>query len=234
MEDVTRANRQVWERMFAWINSRGGGRKYPNETVVTWLLGHARTDLEPKRVLDLGCGWSQSLPVFMDQGFDYWGVDVTDGAFVNPRDIASAGWGERVTLEVFEPPKLKMPNEFFSHVVSTEALHLNSEPGSMRAMIDELHRVLRPGGRLLATVMKPDYWIITSGGADWVGRDTILVNPRHVEKARVGATYFVFRDQEHIRKYFSGFSRVWIGQESRQFGEFAEKLVSHWIISALR
>ena len=32
-------NTEVWNNMFDWIERRNASRKYPNETVVTWILG---------------------------------------------------------------------------------------------------------------------------------------------------------------------------------------------------
>ena len=102
----------------------------------------------------------------------------------------------------------------------------------MRTVIGESLRVLKPGGRFFATLMTPDYWVLRQGYADWVNDEVIEINQKHVEKARVGARYFVFRDEAHIRDYFSGFSDVWIGSEHRVFGDRPEKYISHWLVSA--
>lgn len=231
MENYLNKNRDVWENMFEWIHSRGGHRKYPNETVVIWLLGYARTHHQHKKVLEIGSGWSQCLPLFMNEGFEYWGVDVTDKAFISADILAKYGWSDRVHLSILTPPRLDFPDEMFTHAISTEALHLNSEPESIKNIINEIYRVLKPGGRFVATVMKPDYWFITTGGATWVSDEMIEINRTHCEKERIGATYFVFKDKGHIRTYFKKFAKIYIGQESRVFGEFEGKYISHWIIS---
>lgn len=232
MSNELDTNKHVWENMFDWIHSRGGHRRYPNETVVTWLLGYAKTDHPNKRVLDVGCGWSQCLPLFMNEGFEYVGIDVTDKGFLDPGLIQRQGWADRTRLELFVPPLLEgFADASFSHAISTEALHLNSTPEAMQAIVNEVHRVLMPGGRFLATVMRPDYWYMPNGGATWVGEETIEVNENHVEKNRIGARYFVFKDQARIRHYFERFSKIYIGRECRVFGEYPEKFLSHWIIS---
>jgi ubiquinone/menaquinone biosynthesis C-methylase UbiE len=224
-------NRDRWEAMFRWVNARGG-RKYPNETAVIWLLGYARTAHADQRILDLGCGWSQSLMLFLNEGFEYWGVDVTDRGFLSNHIVASERFRDRVHLSVFEPPTLEFPDAFFSHLVSTEAIHLNPTPDALSTMIRECHRVLQPDGRLLATVMRPSYWFLTCGYADWTGPSTIRINDACPEEPRRGAQYFVFRDETEIRTYFSDFSQVHVGQELRRFGEDEEKMTDYWIISA--
>lgn len=232
MHKELNTNRDVWDRMFDWIHSYGGHRRYTNETVVIWLLGYARTGHEVKRALDVGCGWSQCLPLFMNEGFEYVGVDVTENAFLPTELLENTGYKDRTTLKLFTPPKLDFPDRHFSHCISTEALHLNSTGDSMRAMIGEIHRTLMDGGRFMATCMTPDYWYMPLGTADWISDETIRVSERHIEAERHGATYFVFRDEEHIKEYFKDFSKVWIGKEQRMFGEFPDKDLHHWIISA--
>lgn len=231
MNEILTKNKDVWNDMFDWINSRGGARKYPNETVVTWLLGYARTEHPEKRVLDVGCGWSQSMPMCINEGYEYYGVDVTDRAFISDEIIKNNSWQDKVNLSVFTPPKLDFEDEYFSHAFSTEALHLNADSDSMQKIIDEIYRVLKPGGRFMATVMTPEYWYMPLGTAKYVTDEVIEVQENHVEKNRIGARYFVFQNEDHIKKYFSKFSKVHIGTEHRVFGEFAEKHISHWIIS---
>lgn len=231
MNEILTKNKDVWNDMFDWINSRGGARKYPNETVVIWLLGFAKTQHSQKRVLDLGCGWSQSMPMCINEGYEYYGVDVTDRAFISDEIIQNNGWSSKVNLSVFTPPKLDFEDEFFSHSFSTEALHLNADSDSMQTIIDEIYRVLKPGGRFMATVMTPEYWYMPLGTAKYVTDEVIEVQENHVEENRIGARYFVFQDEEHIKKYFSKFSKIYIGKENRTFGEYPEKHISHWIIS---
>jgi SAM-dependent methyltransferase len=232
--DSIAINRERWNAMFDWIASRGG-RKYPDETVVIWLLGHARTEHAQKRVLDVGCGWSQSLAPFLDAGFEYWGVDVTDRGFMPREVLEQSGFASRTHLSVFTPPRLEFADAFFSHLITIGAIHLNPEPATLKPMIAECHRVLAPKGRFLATCIRPEYWFVKYGWADWIGPNTVEVNDKHPERARRGARYFVFRSEEEIRAYFSAFASVHIGRETRFFGEDKNgKLTDYWIISATK
>jgi ubiquinone/menaquinone biosynthesis C-methylase UbiE len=137
MRDSIQINRDRWNSMFDWIASRGG-RKYPDETVVIWLLGHAKTEHTEKRVLDVGCGWSQSLPPFLDSGFEYWGVDITDRGFIPIELLKEKGIADSTHLSVFNPPRLDFPDNFFSHLITISAIHLNAEPESLVPIIAEL------------------------------------------------------------------------------------------------
>jgi SAM-dependent methyltransferase len=233
MTSEIEGNRAVWNRMFDWVNSRGG-RKYPNETLVIWLLGYARSDHRDKRVLDIGCGWSQSLGLFLDEGFRYWGVDVTDRGFRSNPNVDAPALQDRAHWSVFTPPKLEFDDAFFTHVVSMEALHLNPTPSAFSAIVRECHRVLQPDGRFFATLIHPDYWYVKLGYVDWVGANTVRINARHPDVAARGAHCLVLKDDAEIRAYFSDFRSVSIGHEMRRFGEDREKVTSYWIVSATK
>src|SRR5262249_15453159 len=136
-----------------------------------------------------------------------WGIDVTDRGFMTNEMLKAKDLESRVHMSVFTPPKLAFEDNFFSHLVTAEALHLNPTHETMSAQIAECHRVMQPGGRLYASMVTPDYWFIKLGYADWIGTHTVELNQDHPEVARRGARYFVFKTEAEIRKYFAAFSK---------------------------
>ena len=63
-------NTEVWNNMFDWIE-HVMPPKYPNETVVTWILGYANTHkVCRRRTKSLRRGLCcQSISVFINEGF---------------------------------------------------------------------------------------------------------------------------------------------------------------------
>lgn len=229
-----RANAEGWVRMFKHFHSRGSGiRRYPMDTVVGWTLSYARTDLPFKRVMDLGCGGSPNLFFFIDEGFEYHGLDVTDTAF---RDLSGLSEAARakVNFKVADLPNLPYDDGYFSHVVSTEALHLNASEESMRRAISECYRVLAPKGRMLATTFAPDHWFVRDGNVDWVGEHVIRVNQTCVERSRSGIYYYIYPDEDQIKEMFGEFSSCVVGRQGWFFGEQPGQEVSHYVISATK
>jgi SAM-dependent methyltransferase len=95
------------------------------------------------KVLEIGCGLGTDGAQFAEAGADYTGVDLTEAAV----ELA------RRRFELFDLPgtfktadaeSLSFPDESFDLVYSHGVLHHTPDTGKA---IQEIHRVLRPGGR---------------------------------------------------------------------------------------
>jgi len=100
--------------------------------------------------LDVGCGRANSYaPALGECAGSYVGVDVSPVAV---EAAQAAGLDARLITDAGELP---FPDASFDHVVCVEVLEHLFAPHDAVA---EMRRVLRPGGRLVASVPNAAYW----------------------------------------------------------------------------
>jgi SAM-dependent methyltransferase len=141
------------------------------EKVVRWIgsrhIEYLAQGLPPGgRVLDVGCGRGVILGALADRGFEVHGVE---------RSASAAGGADpRAAIRV--APRLAdagYPDGHFDEVVIWHVLeHLEDPLGT----ITEVHRILRPGGRVVVAV--PNF---SSAQARWSGAAWFHLDaPRHL------------------------------------------------------
>jgi 2-polyprenyl-3-methyl-5-hydroxy-6-metoxy-1,4-benzoquinol methylase len=117
---------QVWQKegVSTW-------RRYPGcFGRICWAVGHMND------VLELGCGVGVLARKLAEFGNTVTGLDIAEAAIAQLPDHIQ---GVVATL-----PTIPLPDDSFDVVVATEVLeHLDDD----RACVEEIVRVLRPGGR---------------------------------------------------------------------------------------
>ncbi|WP_067143877.1 class I SAM-dependent methyltransferase [Microtetraspora malaysiensis] len=129
-------------------------------------------DVAGRRILDAGCGSGPLSAALRDRGAVVTGIDASTGMLA----LARRRLGADAALHMVD---LRDPLPFadgaFDDVVASLVLHYLEDWGPTLA---ELRRVLRPGGRLIASVdhpfvaytfqdPRPDYFATTSYSFDW-------------------------------------------------------------------
>ena len=108
---------------------------------------------EPRmRVLDAGCGSGRNLVYFLREGYDVCGVDTSTEAVARVRALAAA-LAPGLPRENFraEPVEaMSFGDSGFDAVISSAVLHFARDEAHWRAMMQEMWRVLKPGGIFFA------------------------------------------------------------------------------------
>jgi tellurite methyltransferase len=104
------------------------------------------------RVLDAGCGDGRNLRYLLARGYDCRGIDRDAGAVNQVRRLAAAaGVAEAdARFVVGEVDELPWPDASMDAVICSAVLHFADDPSHFRRMVDELWRVLAPGGLLFS------------------------------------------------------------------------------------
>lgn len=113
---------------------------------------------EGAQVLDAGCGAGRNLIYFFRNGFDVCGVDQSRESINQIQALASelAPQLPADNFRVEAVERMSFPDERFDIVISSAVLHFARDEAHWLAMVQEMWRVLRPGGiffaRLASTI----------------------------------------------------------------------------------
>jgi tellurite methyltransferase len=105
-----------------------------------------------RRLLDAGCGAGRNLPYFLARGFDVYAIDADEGAVAATRRLAAALApslpADRVRQGAVDA--LPWPDVVMDVVVCSAVLHFARDRAQFDRMLDEMWRVLAPGGLFFA------------------------------------------------------------------------------------
>jgi SAM-dependent methyltransferase len=104
------------------------------------------------QLLDAGCGAGRNLIYFLRSGYDVFGVDASSEAVSETRRLASV-LAPKLSPENFrveEVERMSFANDSFDVVLSSAVIHFARTEEHWRAMVNEMWRVLKPGGIFFA------------------------------------------------------------------------------------
>jgi len=136
---------------------------YPDERVVCFLARHYadRPANAQRRALDVGCGSGRHLRLFLDYGFQAYGIDYSAEAIAVAREFLSA----HPLLREIKQADLAdggFPAGFFDTVLCWGTMFLRPCQDIVRDL-RRVYRALAPGGRLLLNFRTRDNWFFGLG-----------------------------------------------------------------------
>jgi SAM-dependent methyltransferase len=114
-------------------------------------------------VLDAGCGSGRNLVYFLRSGLEVFGIDRSLEAVQQARALAASLHPAlpRDHVRTGEIDALPWPDHHVDAIVCSAVLHFAADPAHFGRMVEELWRVLRPGGlffaRLASTIGIEDH-----------------------------------------------------------------------------
>ena len=119
-----------------------------NESINFSYYLHEYKKFAGKKVLDVGSGNGYVLSKYSQEGAETWGVDITPiGAYLYRRRFEL--WDLQGNVLIANAEELPFENEFFDCVCCMGVLHHTPSP---EKAVEEIFRVLKPGGRLIVMV----------------------------------------------------------------------------------
>ena len=138
------------------------------------------------RVLDAACGTGRNLVYLLQAGYEVFATDADPGAVKAVQQLAAAAADHlpATNFRVEPVERMTFSDAFADVVVSSAVLHFARDDGHFSAMIDEMWRVLKPGGMLfcrLASSIGMEDRVRPVGGRRFVlpdGSERYLVDER--------------------------------------------------------
>jgi tellurite methyltransferase len=140
---------QGWEPIWVDLDALSEYWRTPEPSVLAWA--ESLQSAGGRRVLDLGCGIGRHAVALARLGFSVTATDVslsgvkTCAAWLARQDL-------RATLACHEMGALPFPNCTFDGLVAYNVIYHATLAG-MQSVLADVRRVLRPGGRLYATII---------------------------------------------------------------------------------
>jgi ubiquinone/menaquinone biosynthesis C-methylase UbiE len=131
-----------------WFDRRARG--YASGMTSRWRDPVQRASLEAldlgfdDRLLDVGCGTGAASRAAASLAASVVGIDLSPEMIQNARDLAEDL--DNVTFEIADAERLPFDDDAFTALLCSNAFHHYPDP---RRAVDEMTRVLGPGGRIV-------------------------------------------------------------------------------------
>jgi ubiquinone/menaquinone biosynthesis C-methylase UbiE len=125
-------------------------REEPAVDPVPEFFEKYKEELKGGKILDLGCGNGRNLRYIARQGFEIYGIDISEEALVQLRETLEQ---EKLSANIQRGSFYNLPyeNKTFDCVISISVLQHNDWKGAKKAF-SEISRVLKDGGLFLLRV----------------------------------------------------------------------------------
>jgi tellurite methyltransferase len=130
------------------------------------------------RVLDAGCGYGRNLVYLMRMGCEVFALDADAAGVEHVRQLSESletGLASG-NFRVGRIEQMPFPDRFADVVIANSVLHFARDERHFRTMVDELWRVLRPGGMLFCRLgsrigmnfdqLRPGIFVV-GDGSEW-------------------------------------------------------------------
>lgn len=134
-----------WEQTYSDSNAKHIN-KYPYGQLATYFfrnLKNIKTSSPSLKILEVGCGVGNNLPLILNEGLTAYGVDGSPSAIEYAKNKFKDD--SNCHLEVMDLASLNYEDNYFDMVIDRQSIYANKSEFILK-IFHEVKRVLKPGG----------------------------------------------------------------------------------------
>jgi len=222
MNNDTKNTKEAWEDFY----ERGKGAKYPDNDIIKIVRKAFKNaeDISKIKILDLGCGMGNHLWFLAKEGFDAYGVDISEFAtrtaenFLKKENLSAY-------LKAGDFRNLDYPDGYFDGVVCSRSIEANAIE-DIKKILKEVHRILKPNGKFLSEMISDETYFFKDN-------EMIEKNTTKCTKAlkRGGIMHFFTREEIYNLLEEAGFKNISVEYVARSLNNL-ENITKFWIVEA--
>lgn len=210
----------------AWDWSKNSDRHWLVPSMESAFLAESWQSKGFADFLDLGCGLGRHSVYMAQKGFRVAAVDLSDYGIHHLKDWAAK---ENLPIQTAVCNMLNLPFEDcrFDCILAYNVIYHTDTAGFLKA-VDEIRRVLKPGGEVFLTLLSKNTWSFQRAGQyKRIDGNTLL---RDEEETGKSVPHF-YADIEDIRRFFSGWAFAAQPKEWCEYRiEQPEYFSRHWAL----
>ncbi len=208
-----------WDKTYSWNAENKNHLVYPDEDLVR-IVKKFFIPNKIKNVLDLGCGSGRHSLMMVSEGLQVTGIDSSQNALDIAEKLTSFASEKRRFDLVDVTQGLPYDDESFDAVVGWGVLHYISTQDSKKTL-QEIHRVLRPGGYFALTLRSVE-------DSECTNKDNNVFQKSNAYES----TELLFRyyNEADIQQELPAFEEIKYGHKTRTLLEDSNRRIAHWFI----
>jgi SAM-dependent methyltransferase len=178
-------------------------RVYPTEWVVrAFLATYPQLDLDKgsfvnSKILDLGFGDGRNIEFLAHQGFDVFGLEISQSICDLTADRLNRQ-GVHATLRVGKNRSIPFETNFFDFILAAHSCYYLDDGDVFDTNLREIFRILKPGGTFIGSVpMKSNHYL---EGAEHLGEGVYRITNDYY-RVREGTLVIGLESQSQLEDY---------------------------------
>jgi len=204
--DIYLKSKKVWDDNIKLFPRK---LQYPDENLVRIFSGrYIDMPKPPAKVMEHGFGHATNLAFFAGKGYECAGCEISE-PFIKEAGELFKFMKKPIDLRLVKEDAIPYEDNAFDIVVSWNVLHYLGDRKAVSKVINELHRVLKPGGVLLVSTLHPDSSF--SDRMKSVGDGSYIIEKESSYDNRKGLVFFMAKSKDELVSLFKPFSKVKTG-----------------------